>query len=178
MKKIIPVLCLALLAACDQTPTQQLDNPGTVISDVEKQPEADAIAVGKTAKAEGVDLTLESVKTSNYVGLEGAAPKLDPSETYVIATFKLKNTSSKSLNIFEWPKLNLTDTQGNSYVADDIATAMAVAMATTESAISTDLNPGIATKWVTVWKVAKKGFDEDTWKLVAETSPEHTFALK
>ncbi|AMK24410.1 DUF4352 domain-containing protein [Sphingobium sp. TKS] len=175
MKKIVPLLCLAVLSACDQAPTQQLDNPGTVISDV---PPAKPLAIGQTGQAEGVDLTLNSVKVTNQIGMAGVGPKLGEGETYVVANYHLKNTSKEPLSIFEWPKLNLVDAGGASYVADDTATAMAAAMATAESSISTDLNPGVGTKWVMVWKIAKNGFDKATWKIVADTSPQHIFALK
>ncbi|WP_257540707.1 DUF4352 domain-containing protein [Sphingobium sp. CFD-1] len=174
MKKIVPVLCLAFLSACDQAPTPQLDNPGTVISDVEP---AKPLAIGDIAKAEGVELTLNAVKITNQIGMAGVGPKLGEGETYVVANYHLKNTSKEPLGIFEWPKLNLMDAEGATYVADDTATAMAAAMATADSAMSTELNPGVGTKAIMVWKIAKNGFDKATWKIVADTSPQHTFSL-
>ena len=176
MKKIVPLLCLALLSACDQAPTKQLDNPGTVISDVAPQAKVVPLPVGVTGKGEGVELTINNLKDATYVGPEGMGIKAEPGEIFVAASYTIKNVSDRNLPLLERPSLTLTDGEGKQYVADDAVGGMAAI--TDQSVTSMDLTPGTSTKAWIGWKIAKAGFDKSKWRIVAETEPRLIFALK
>lgn len=167
---------LLLLAGCGEGPSTNVVTGGA--TEDYTPPPPPPVALGKTASASGLDLTLLSVKVTKQVGVDGITPKLEANETYVVARYSIKNTSPKPVGMMEWPKLDLIDSKGASYVADDSASAMALAMSTTDSNVSTELNPGVSTKWLTVWKIAAAGFDKKTWKVVADTDPRLTFYLE
>jgi hypothetical protein len=172
MKKIMPFLCLVLLAGCGEAPTSQ-----TTGGEAVAQPEAKAIAIGETGKADGIEITIDSLKTVSQVGLAGVGPKAEPTETFVVIKYRLKNTASKPLGIAERPALSLVDANGQAYAPDDMVGAMAMDSADAAS-FTVDLNPGVSTKAVSVWKIAKAGFDKATWKIHAAADPLLTFALQ
>lgn len=175
MKLSIAVaLPFLLLAGCDDTENVSRSPTTEGVASPAPAP----VAAGEVAKANGLELTLLSVKVAKQIGVDGITPKLGADETYVVARYSIKNISTKPMGMMEWPKLDLIDSRGASYVADDGASAMALALSTADSSVSTDLNPGVSTKWITVWKIAAAGFDKKTWKVVAETDPRLTFSLE
>lgn len=172
MHKSILIAALLLLSACGEAPTSQ-----TTGGEAVAQPEAKPIAIGETGKAESVEITIDSVKTMSQVGPAGIGPKAEATETFVVIKYRLKNTGGKALGIAERPVLSLIDATGQSFAADDMVGAMAMDSADAAS-FSLDLNPGVSTKAVLVWKIAKAGFDKATWKVIANTDPALTFALQ
>lgn len=163
---------LLLVSACGQAPTSQ-----TTGGEATAQPEVKPIALGETGKAAGVEITIDTVKTMGQIGPAGIGPKAEPTETFVVIKYRLKNTADKALGIAERPTLSLADGNGQSYTVDDMVGAMAMDSADAAS-FTVDLNPGVATKVVSVWKIAKAGFDKATWKVTANTDPAMTFALQ
>lgn len=171
MKKIVPVLCLALLSACGES---SQNNGGQANA----QPDVKPIALGQTGKADGVDITITSAKATSQLGPAGVGPKAEAGEVFVVVRYTLKNTSTKPLGMMEKPGLTLVDGEGNSYASDDTLGAMDLATSPDAANVSLEINPGTSTKWAGGWKVAKAGFDKATWKVVANTDPALTFALK
>ncbi|MDO7833678.1 hypothetical protein Q4610_01340 [Sphingobium sp. HBC34] len=163
---------LLLLSACGEAPISQ-----TTGGEATVQPEAKPIALGETGKAAGVEITIDTIKTMGQIGPAGIGPKAEPTETFVVVKYRLKNTADKALGIAERPALSLADASGQSYAVDDMVGAMAMD-STDAASFSVDLNPGVATKAVSVWKIAKAGFDKATWKVTANTDPAMTFALQ
>lgn len=171
MHKQFMLAALLLLSACGEAPTSQATGGEAVA-----QPEAKPIAIGETGKADGVEITIDNVKTTNQVGPAGVGPKAEPTETFVVVKYRLKNTADKPLGIAERPTLSLTDADGQGFASDDMIGAMAMDSADATS-FTVDLNPGVSTKVVSVWKIAKTGFDKASWRLVVNTDPVLTFAL-
>ena len=172
MHKQFMFAALLLLSACGEAPTSQ-----TTGGEAVAQPEAKPVAIGQTGKADGVEITIDSVKTMNQVGPAGIGPKAEPTETFVVVKYRLKNTADKPLGIAERPALSLTDASGQAYAPDDMVGAMAMDSADAAS-FTVDLNPCVSTKAVSVWKIARAGFDKANWKVVAGTDPALSFALQ
>lgn len=170
MNKVLILLSLALLSACGGEPSSQPAGG--------EQPATVPIALGQTGKAEGVEITINSLKTMSQVGPAGIGPKAEPTETFVVVKYRLKNTGTKALGLMERPTLSLVDAAGQSYAPDDALGLMTLDTAETASAGSLEINPGVSIKWAVGWKIAKQGFDKATWKIVASTEPALTFAIK
>jgi hypothetical protein len=105
-------------------------------------------------------------------------PKAEASETFVVVSYTLKNTSGKALPFLERPGLSLVDGKGQTYAPDDIAGIMAAGMMNDPSGMSADLNPNVSAKTKAVWKLDKAAFDRATWRLNVATDPQLAFSLK
>lgn len=171
MSKLYLLAALLMVSACGE-PTQTNGGQATTQADVTP------IALGETGNANGVDITITSAKAVSQLGPAGGGPKAEAGEVFVVVRYTLKNTSSKPLGMMEKPGLTLVDGEGNSYTSDDTLGAMDLATSSDAANVSLEINPGTSTKWAGGWKVAKAGFDKATWKVVANTDPALTFALK
>lgn len=135
-------------------------------------------AVGHAAKAEGIDLTITDVATPKQLGPQGVGGKAEKGETYVVVSYTIRNTASKTLPFQEWPAFSLVDGGGHSYPSDAMASAMSASTMTDPSGMMSDLNPSVSAKAKAAWKVDAKTFDRGTWRLVVASDPQLTFALK
>jgi hypothetical protein len=158
------------VSACDGPPTAN----GNVASPSETKPHA----LGKNVSAEGVDYLITSVEQRNQISAAGIGPKAEAGETFVVVRYTLKNTAKAVLPLMERADVSLVDGAGTTYARDDSASAMAITMMKDFSGMASDLNPGVSAKMIAVWKVDRKAFDKTTWKLVVNTSPALTFALR
>lgn len=171
MNKVLIILSLALLSACGGEPSSQT-SAGEAVT------ETKPVALGEPGKAGGVEITIDSVKTMSQIGPVGLGPKAEPTETFVIVKYRLKNTGAKALGLMERPTLSLVDAGGQSYASDDPLGMLTLEPSEAASAGGVEINPGVSIKWAGGWKIAKQGFDKATWKIVASTDPALTFALK
>jgi len=135
---------------------------------------AATFAIGKTGTAKGVEYVLTKVEQRTQIGPAGIGPKAEPNETFVVAHYTIKNTSSSPLPALERPGVGLVDGSGQTFALDDLASGMASDM----TGLYEDLNPGVSAKTAAAWKVDKKAFDQATWKFVVQSDPTLTFALK
>lgn len=169
MRTIISAIAVLLLSACGSPSNTTATATGTDATP--------SLAVGKTGIANGVEITLTSVKQTNQVMSAKLVPLAGPQETYVVVKYTIKNTGSAPLAAMSHPELDLADPNGQVYSKDDMTTALVGAMQDAQS-MASDINPGITIKSAAVWKVAKQSFDLGTWKVVARTDPALEFKLK
>lgn len=180
MHKLSIVAALVLLSACGEAPISQPTGDGLPqISDIPASAKTTEkpIALGETGKGKGVDFTITKVTTTSQIGPAGSGPKAEPTETFVVVHYTIKNTSGAALSAMDRPAISLVDAKGQRYVTDDMAGIMVGVLMDDASGMSADLNPGVSAKTGTAWKVAKDGFDKATWRIVVETDPALTFAL-
>ncbi len=166
----VAMLSLALLTcACGSDIT-----PANATTEAASPP----VALGATGKATGVDFTVTEVTTPKQIGPDGAGPKAETGETFVVVTYTLKNTGSQNLGFLERPALSLVDPAGRTYSPDEIAGPLASATMEDPTGMSSDLNPNVSAKAKAAWKVDVKAFDKAAWRLVVATDPQLTFNLK
>ena len=170
MHKQFIFAALLLLSACGE-PSQTTGGEAT------PQIEAKPIALGEAGKADGVEITIDKVKAAGQFGPEGAAVKAGPDEILVAVGYTIKNTGTQTLGFMDRPAVKLIDTAGQSYAPDDMVAAMGVGVEDMTN-IAIDINPGTSGKAMIGWKVAKAGFDKATWRIVVDSDPVLTFALK
>ena len=163
IKLALSVLALLPLSACG--------TPATTA------PAAPALAIGETGKANGIEIALTSVKSTNQVAEPPAVALAGPDETYVVVKYTIKNTGSMPLEVMNRPAIDLLDANGQVFAKDDIATGVTGAVLDAQGMVN-DTNPGLTVKTAAVWKVAKQGFDPSTWKVVVRTDPALEFKLK
>ena len=166
MRHLISAFAVLMLSACGSSSDTSTTAPAAP---------AKTYKLGEAASAEGLEVTLTSVKQtkSPVPGIEPAGPD----ETYLVAKYTLRNTGTQALNLMSRPGVELRDAAGTSYALDEVATPVVGIMGDAAGA-SSDMNPGTSAKAAAVWKVAKKGFDLATWKIVVQTDPTLEFALK
>ena len=91
-------------------------------------PAAPALAIGETGKANGIEIAVTSVKSTNQVADPSAVPLAGPDETYVVVKYTIKNTASTPLELMNRPAFDLLDANGQVFAKDDIATGVTGAM--------------------------------------------------
>ncbi|GAA0729002.1 DUF4352 domain-containing protein [Sphingomonas japonica] len=164
-----------LLAACGESPTPTSNTAATN----EPTPAAAApIAIGEAGNAEGVELTVTEVETTGQIGPAGAGASAEPSETFVVASYTLKNTADRPLPLMKRPTITLVDGNGQTYAEDLMGTGMSAATMADPSGMAIDLNPNVSTKAKVAWKVDKAAFDKSAWRLVVGSDPQLTYALQ
>lgn len=170
MKYFIAFTLLALTACGGSEPS------GTTKAE-EARSAAKIYGLKEAAPADGVEITLTSVKQTNQALPPEASPPAGPDETFVVLQYQIKNTGDEPIDLFSRPDLELLDGDGQSYAKDDLATTV---LTTTNdpSGAANAMNPGTTVKATAVWKVAKAGFDLASWKVIARTDPQLEFKLK
>ena len=163
IKLALSVLALLPLSACGTSETTASAAP--------------ALAIGQTGKANGIEIAVTSVKSTNQVAEPPAVALAGPDETYVVVKYTIKNTGSTPLELMSRPTVDLLDANGQVFAKDDIATGVIGAMLDAQGMVN-DINPGLTVKTAAVWKVAKQGFDPSTWKVVVRTDPALEFKVK
>lgn len=171
MRIVIAAAALLAVAGCGDSETPS-PSPSTEAAPIPTK----VYAVGDTASAAGVEVTLTSVKSTSHVTNSDALPAAGPDETYIIAEYSLKNTGTKPIEMFDRPALELVDAAGQTYAMDTIASTVAAVLSESNGTISA-INPGTSAKSALVWKVAKKSYDPATWKVVVRTDPALEFKL-
>jgi hypothetical protein len=161
-----------LLSACDggNAPSNNAVAPTTT--------EATSVPIGRPGSATGVQFTVTKIDNRAQLGMAGAGMKAEPTETYVVVRYTLKNTGAVPLSLSDRPSISLVDAKGQSYATDMSAAAMASDGLDELNGMANDINPNTSAKGVAVWKVEKAAFDNGTWKLVLPTNPQLTFSLK
>lgn len=175
-KLTYPIIVLsALLSACDSGSSSSDSSTNAAAPSA---PAAVSLPVDQTGKADGLDFTVTDVATPNQVGPAGVGLKAETGETFVVVSYTIKNTSGKALPLMERPGLSLIDANGQSYAPDDMAGVMSATTMSDPSGMAADLNPNVSAKSKAAWKIDKAAFDKAAWKLVVNSDPQLTFALK
>jgi hypothetical protein len=163
-----------LLSACGASDP----SPGNNTANAVTQNVAEPVAIGAAGKREGLEFTVTKVETTSLIGPAGIGTTASDGETFVVASYTIKNTADKPLSFLERPRPTLVDGNGQSYSPDEMATGMTAATMTHPSGMASDLNPNVSAKGKMAWKVDKEAFDKGKWQLVLAGDPPLTFALK
>ena len=161
-----------LLTACGS------ETPSAPSQPTEATAETPPVALGQTASSDGVEIAITDVDQTKQLGPSGVGLTAEPSETFVVVSYTLKNTSDKALPFLERPGLALVDETGRTYAPDDIAAAMSAISMDDPTGLSSDLNPNVSAKTKAAWKLDEASFDRATWRLVVSSRPTITLALQ
>ena len=172
--RYIALALTALISGCGDETTTATPNSEASAPAKDTPP----IALKQTGNATGVDFTVTDVATPNQIGPGGIGPKAEAGETFVVVSYTLKNTGGAQLPMMERPGLSLIDSKGQSFPADEMATAMAGGMMDDPSGMVSDLSPNVLAKSKAAWKLDKAAFDRGTWRLIVASDPQLTFALR
>lgn len=159
MKSILcALLLLVLVSACDGETVEQTDQ-------TLKFEDVPVLKFGETAKAEGFEIELTDFDQRSQIGLEGLGPSASPEETFVVIRYRIKNVTEEPVDGWDFPAIDLVDGSGQPFSKHNEASALEAALS--EDITGTgDLNPNVSAKLVTVWKVDKESFDENTWRVM------------
>jgi hypothetical protein len=152
-------------------------NPSNTTAKVEKV----AIAlpkVGDTITTKKFEIKINLVTTTSYVGNEYFNAIPPEGATFVGVDWQYKNISSKPLGSFSLPTLNLVAPDGTKYKIDTEATAALKTGMNLSTYVLSDLNPGISTKDVSVFEVAKSLYDPKTWQLYINADNDQEVIIK
>jgi hypothetical protein len=167
----------ALIAAFTLLAVTGCGGPETATTSSATEAPAKVFAVGEAATADGVEVTITAIQQTNRIADAPGIPATGADEIYVVAHYTLKNTGTEPMNILARPNVELQDASGQTFARDEFASSLAAAMKDMASN-DIDINPGTTGKYAAVWKIAKKGFDLKTWKIVVQSDPALEFKLK
>ena len=161
-----------LLTACGSETATAPGQP------TEATAETPPVALGQTASSDGVQIVITDVDQTKQLGPAGVGLTAEPSETFVVVSYTIKNTSDEALSFMQRPGLSLIDQTGRTYAPDDMAAAMSAVSMDDPSGMASDLNPNVSAKTKAAWKLDEASFDPATWRLVVSSSPAITLALQ
>lgn len=164
-KAIFAAFALLALSACGS----ELGEPAG-----QEAAPAKVYAIGEAVPIEGKELTITKVEEKTSIGGE-IGSKVEPGETFIVAYYTQKNTSTEPVDLISSSSISLIDDNGNTYAEDTMGSAFAVGLLDNPPVFETTVNPGVSSKSAIAWKVAKDNFDKATWTLKVE---DLTFSLK
>ena len=165
MKYRYMALALAtIVAACDGGTDASLDDAIAQEASTKGVQDLPVVPLEKSAEAEGFEVTVNAVEQRSQIGIEGLGPAAGAGETFIVVRYSLKNLGKKPVSSWDFPTVDLMDSSSQVYAGDSEASALESALSEDITG-SSDLNPNITAKLVSVWKIHKASFDESTWRM-------------
>lgn len=146
------------LAACGDNATP----PNEDVAAAPTERDLPTVPLGKSARAQNFEITINSVEQRAKVGVLDMGPKLSPGETFIVVRYTIKNTGSTPLDQGNQPDVKLIDGEYLEYAEDREAEMMEAIK--NEDDIGT-LNRNVTGKRTAVWRLEKTSFDKATWRI-------------
>ena len=124
--------------------------------------------IGDAIQNGDYEITILSVKEASKVGTQYVNSQPSEGGTYVCVDLSYKNISSKPLNSWEFPSLDLVDSNDVKYSSDISASSYYATETDPDRKVLSDLNPGITTKDCKVYEISKENYGQGEWFLVVD----------
>ena len=166
-----PVLYTILIIIIIAVAGSSGDNPGsTTVTSTGNQVQETVYNIGDAISNEEYEITIKNVSTATKVGSEYLNSQPAEGGIYVCVDFTYKNVSTEPISSWDFPTVELVDSNGVEYSSDVSASSYYATEKDPNRKVLSDLNPGITVTDNKVFEIAEESYNQGEWYLVVDNN--------
>lgn len=173
---IVIILVLVVIGAIGGGASNNTSNPSTSDSSsssqttsTETKTKTETIYnIGDTIQNKKYEITVSNVSEAKKVGTQYLNSEPAEGGTYVCVDFSYKNISNGPMNSWDFPSIQLVDSNGTKYSNDISASSYYATEKDPNRKILSDLNPGITVKDNDVYEISIDSYSQGEWFLLID----------
>lgn len=147
------------------------DNTGnTTVKSTENQVQETVYNIGDVISNEKYEITINNVGTATKVGTQYVNSQPAEGGVYVCVDFTYKNVSTEPISSWDFPTVELVDSNGVKYSSDISASSYYATEKDPNRKVLSDLNPGITVTDNKVFEIAEESYNQGEWFLVVNSN--------
>ena len=147
------------------------DNTGnTTVTSTGNQVQETIYNIGDAISNEKYEITIKNVNTSTKVGTQYVNSQPAEGGIYVCVDFTYKNVSTEPLSSWNFPTVELVDSNGVEYSSDLSASSYYATEKDPNRKVLSDLNPGITVTDNKVFEIEQESYKQKEWFLIIDNN--------
>ena len=162
------ILILIIIVVAGNSGTDNTGN--TTVTSTGNQVQETVYNIGDAISNEKYEITIKNVGTAKKVGTQYLNSQPAEGGIYVCVDFTYKNVSSEPMSSWDFPTVELVDSNGVEYTSDVSASSYYATEKDPNRKILSDLNPGITVTDNKVFEIAEGSYNQGEWFLIVDNN--------
>ena len=162
------ILILIIIAVAGSSGSDDTGN--TTVTSTGNQVQETVYNIGDAISNEQYEITIKNVSTATKVGSEYLNSQPAEGGIYVCVDFTYKNVSTEPISSWDFPTVELVDSNGVEYSSDVSASSYYATEKDPNRKVLSDLNPGITVTDNKVFEIAEESYNQGEWYLVVDNN--------
>lgn len=162
------ILILIIIAVAGSSGSENTGN--TTVTSTGNQVQETVYNIGDAISNEEYEITIKNVSTATKVGSEYLNSQPAEGGIYVCVDFTYKNVSTEPISSWDFPTVELVDSNGVEYSSDVSASSYYATEKDPNRKVLSDLNPGITVTDNKVFEIAEESYNQGEWYLVVDNN--------
>ena len=146
------------------------DTGNTTVTSTGNQVQETVYNIGDAISNEKYEITIKNVSTATKVGTQYVNSQSAEGGIYVCVDFTYKNVSTEPISSWDFPTVELVDSNGVEYSSDVSASSYYATEKDPNRKVLSDLNPGIMVTDNKVFEIAEESYNQGEWYLVVDNN--------
>lgn len=162
------ILILIIIAVAGSSGSDDTGN--TTVTSTGNQVQETVYNIGDAISNEKYEITIKNVSTATKVGSQYLNSQPAEGGIYVCVDFTYKNVSTEPISSWDFPTVELVDSNGVEYSSDVNASSYYATEKDPNRKVLSDLNPGITVTDNKVFEIAEESYNQGEWYLVVDNN--------
>ncbi len=162
------ILILIIIAVAGSSGSDNTGN--TTVTSTGNQVQETVYNIGDAISNEEYEITIKNVSTATKVGSQYLNSQPAEGGIYVCVDFTYKNVSTEPISSWDFPTVELVDSNGVEYSSDVSASSYYATEKDPNRKVLSDLNPGITVTDNKVFEIAEESYNQGEWYLVVDNN--------
>ena len=162
------ILILIIIAVAGSSGSDDTGN--TTVTSTGNQVQETVYNIGDAISNEEYEITIKNVSTATKVGSQYLNSQPAEGGIYVCVDFRYKNVSTEPISSWDFPTVELVDSNGVEYSSDVSASSYYATEKDPNRKVLSDLNPGITLTDNKVFEIAEESYNQGEWYLVVDNN--------
>lgn len=162
------ILILIIIAVAGSSGSDNTGN--TTVTSTGNQVQETVYNIGDAISNEKYEITIKNVSTATKVGTQYVNSQPAEGGIYVCVDFTYKNVSTEPISSWDFPTVELVDSNGVEYSSDLSASTYYSTEKDPNRKVLSDLNPGITVTDNKVFEIAQDSYNQGEWYLIVDNN--------
>lgn len=162
------ILILIIIAVAGSSGSDDTGN--TTVTSTGNQVQETVYNIGDAISNEQYEITIKNVSTATKVGSQYLNSQPAEGGIYVCVDFTYKNVSTEPISSWDFPTVELVDSNGVEYSSDVSASSYYATEKDPNRKVLSDLNPGITVTDNKVFEIAEESYNQGEWYLIVDNN--------
>ena len=162
------ILILIIIAVAGSSGSDDTGN--TTVTSTGNQVQETVYNIGDAISNEQYEITIKNVSTATKVGSQYLNSQPAEGGIYVCVDFTYKNVSTEPISSWDFPTVELVDSNGVEYSSDVSASSYYATEKDQNRKVLSDLNPGITVTDNKVFEIAEESYNQGEWYLIVDNN--------
>lgn len=162
------ILILIIIAVAGSSGSDDTGN--TTVTSTGNQVQETVYNIGDAISNEQYEITIKNVSTATKVGSQYLNSQPAEGGIYVCVDFIYKNVSTEPISSWDFPTVELVDSNGVEYSSDVSASSYYATEKDQNRKVLSDLNPGITVTDNKVFEIAEESYNQGEWYLIVDNN--------